>query len=374
MKLTASIKLLPTTEQAQALLVTLERINAACNWLARWAFMEKTADKLRLHGTSYRTLREQFGLSAQMAVRVIGKVCDTYKRDRKILPVFDLHGAVPYDQRILSFKALDRVSILTLDGRQTIPYVTGDYHRARMQGICGQSDLILKNGGWYLYVTVQVPETAPVEPQSFLGVDFGIRNLATDSDGIIYSGANVEAVSIRIHTLRTALQSAGSKSAKRHLKRLGSREARFRKNVNHVISKALVYKAKGTKRGIAIEDLKGIRERITVNKSQRAMHSRWAFSQLRSFVTYKAKLAGVVVIVVDPHNTSRECPSCGFTAKENRRSQASFLCKSCGFRDHADIVGAMNIARRATINWPIVSTVKCETCSHDTSLRSGTSY
>lgn len=369
MKLVATAKLLPTDAQAAALLKTLERANTACNWIAERAFAEKTADKLRLQGDFYRTIREQFGLSAQMAVRVIGKVCDTYKRDRKILPVFDLHGAVPYDQRILSFKALDRVSILTLTGRELIPYVTGDYHRARLQGVRGQSDLVLKDGYWYLYVTVEVPEEAPVEPKSFLGVDLGIRNLATDSDGVLHSGDNVEAVRVRLHTLRTTLQSVGTKSAKRHLKRLGSHEARFRKDVNHTISKALVAKAKGTNRGIALEDLKGIRDRVTVGKSQRARHSGWAFFQLRDFLTYKALLAGVVVVAVDPRNTSRECPSCGFTAKENRRSQAEFCCKSCGFADHADFVGATNIARRAAVNRPIVSTVKRE--PHSVKPRSG---
>jgi putative transposase len=373
MKLVATIKLLPTDEQAQALLATLERVNAACTWLAERAFEEKTADKYRLHGLYYKSMREQFGLSAQMAVRAIGKVCDAYKRDRSKQPRFKPHGAIAYDQRILSFKAADRVSILTLSGRLFVPFVTGNYHRARLEGVRGQADLVLRKGKWFLYVTVDVPDGAPIDPEDWLGVDLGIRNLAVDSDGEQHSGVGVETVRQRMHQLRSDLQSCGTKSAKRHLKRLSGHEARFRSDVNHTISKHIVAKAKGTGRGIALEDLLGIRSRATVRKGQRAMHSGWAFFQLRSFLSYKGALAGVPVVAVDPRNTSRTCPSCDHIDKANRRSQSEFCCKSCGFSDHADHVGAVNIARRASANMPIVASYERETVQSDTSFCSVTS-
>lgn len=355
MKLIATMKLLPGTEQAAALLATMERFNEACDWLGEQAFIAQSADKLRLQKTYYALLRERFGLSAQMAVRCISKVCEVYKRDKSKRPRFQARGAVPYDQRILSFKAADRVSILTLSGRVLLPYVTGDYHRARLDGAKGQSDLVLRRGKWFLFVTVDVTDGAPVEPKEWLGVDLGIRNLATDSDGEQHSGAVVEKVRLRTQKFRAALQSAGTRSAKRHLNKIAGKEARFRADVNHCISKHLVAKAQGTGRGISLEDLGGIRERTTVRREQRAMLGGWAFFQLRSFLSYKAALAGVPVRVVDPRNTSRTCPSCGHCAKENRTSQASFVCKSCGFSANADVVGATNIARRATVNGPIVS-------------------
>jgi IS605 OrfB family transposase len=357
-KLVATAKLLPTPEQADALLATLECVNAACNWLAERAFELKSADKYRLHGLHYRELREKFGLSSQMAVRAISKVVEAYKRDRTRKPTFKPRGAVAYDQRILSFKALDRVSLLTISGRILLPYVAGPYHRARLEGVRGQSDLVLRKGKWFLYVTVEVPDGSPVDPEGWLGVDLGIRNLAVDSDGEAHSGAAVEDTRQRHQWLRNALQSAGTKSARRHLKRLAGKEARFRSHTNHCISKHIVAKAKGTGRGIAVEDLTGIRERATVRRSQRAMHSGWAFFQLRSFLAYKAVLAGVKLVVVDPRNTSRTCPACGYIDKANRKSQSEFACKSCDFVDHADHVGAVNIARRASVMTPIVPGVE----------------
>jgi putative transposase len=61
-------------------------------------------------------------------------------------------------------------------------------------------------------------------------------------------------------------------------------------------------------RTIGIEDLKHIRSRVTVRRSQRDRHSKWAFAQLREFLTYKAKREGVTLKVVESKNTSRQCP------------------------------------------------------------------
>src|SRR5215207_4836904 len=97
--------------------------------------------------------------------------------------------------------------------------------------------------------------------------------------------------------------------------KMGGRQHRFQADTNHCISKQLVSKAQDTKRSIAIEDLKGIRARTTVRKAQRARHHNWAFGQLRAFLSYKAQLGGVLVIAVDPRNTSRTCSACGHCEK-----------------------------------------------------------
>lgn len=351
MKLIAQIKLEPSAPQRAVLLATMERFNEACDWLAGEAFAAQTADKYTLQADHYRALRKRFGLSAQMAVRAISKVSEAYKRDKSKRPTFRPRGAVPYDQRIMSFKAADRVSLLTLGGREVIPFVAGDYHAARLgpEVKRGQADLVLHRGRWYLYVTIEVPDGTPVKTTDVLGVDLGIRNLATDSDGERYSGDAVEAVRVRLQTHRAALQQVGTRAAHRKMQRVGRKESTFRKIVNHTISKRLVAKAQDTGRAIALEDLAGIRDRTPVRKGQRARHSGWAFLQLRCFVTYKCQVAGIQLVLVDPRNTSRTCPECGCIDRRNRRSQSEFVCKSCGFAQHADVVGARNIARKGRV-------------------------
>ena len=129
----------------------------------------------------------------------------------------------------------------------------------------------------------------------------------------------------------------------------------FALDTNHCISKKLVAKAKDTNRAIALEDLGGIRERVTFRRKQRAAFHSWSFYQLRSFVIYKAKRTGIPVFLVDPRNTSRTCSSCGHIDKANRPSQSQFSCMVCGFAGLADHIAAVNIGRRAAVNPPIVA-------------------
>lgn len=359
MKLVATVKLLVSADEKARLLATMARVNEACSWLATRAFELKTADKLRLQKLHYRDLRDRFGLSSQHAVRAISKVCEVYKRDRSKLARFREHGAIAFDQRLYTFKnGLDRVSLLALDGRIVVPCAVGSYHRARLEGVRGQADLVYRNGKLFLFVTVDVPDGSPIDPEGWLGVDLGIRNLAVDSDGESFSGEATLAARSRIARLRAGLQRSGTKSAKRHLRKLRLKERRFHAHTNHVISKKIVRKAEDTGRGIAVEDLRGIRERVTVRKAQRsALHS-WSFFQLRAFLSYKATLRGVPLVAVDPRNTSRTCPECGCVDKANRRSQAEFVCTGCGFAAHADWVGARNIASRGPVIGPLGSAVR----------------
>jgi len=350
MRLTIQLQLL-AGEDETLLLATMEAFNAAAQHAAKVGFEARLASQPGIHQRCYRDLREQYGLSAQMAVRAIGKAVEVLRRDKTKFPMFKPHGAITYDERILSWKGLNHVSLWTLKGRKVLPYVFGEYQAKRLDRLKGQVDLVYRDGKFYLYATGEFPEDHPVEATDFLGVDLGIVNLATDSDGNVYTGEQVEVVRQKHARIRRSLgKKMGGKrgtrrGARRTMKRIGNREARFRRHTNHTISKSLVANAKGTVRGIALEDLNGIREQTTVRREQRARHGGWAFFQLRQFVSYKAKLAGVSVVIVDARNTSRTCHECGHCEKANRQSQEQFLCKACGHTANADVNAARNIAR-----------------------------
>ena len=175
------------------------------------------------------------------------------------------------------------------------------------------------------------------------------------SDKVQVPGTDCEQVRQWYQGRRQILQSVGTKSAKRRLRKISTEESRFKKQVNHVISKHVVELAKGTSRGIALEDLTEIRERTTVRHGQRDRHSKWAFAQLRTFIQYKARIAEVPVVLVDPAYTSQQCSVCGYTDKKNRKIRNSFSCLSCNHAEPADINAAKNIARRAAVNQPMVA-------------------
>jgi len=362
MQLSIKVKLIPSTEQKGILLETIETYNKACDFVSQIAFENKTASVVKIHHLCYYEIRKRFNLSSQMAVRVVGKVADAYKiaRSKKLNlknpHTFRKHGAVIYDDRILTWKGLEKVSILTLRGRQIIPMVLGQYQEIKLlYPRRGQVDLLYQNGNFYLIPVVDVPEPPENIGKGFLGIDLGLVQLAVDNTGEIYSGKEVDNKRVKIDKLKSALQKKDTKSAKRHLKKLSGKESRFRTDVNHVISKKIVEKCKRHSLSLAIEDLAGIRQRVTVRKAQRRQHSSWAFDQLRKFLEYKTKLAGVFLKSVDPHYTSQRCSVCGYIAKHNRKNQSTFLCRSCGFSLNADHNGAINIAQLATVNLPIVA-------------------
>jgi len=356
MKQTMLLKLVPTEEQHRALLETMHQFNAGANFVASVAFAEKSANKHELQKLVYGELRSTYQLSSQLAIRCISKATEVYKRDKSIQPHFKSEGVIVYDPRVMSFKGLNIVSLLTLYGRVLVPFRIGAYQEPRMGSIKGQADLIYRKGVFYLAVTLDVPAPPPDETADTLGVDLGIVNLATDSEGETFSGEAVEKARKRHHALRQRLQKRGTKSAKRHLKKLSGKERRFRTTTNHVISKRIIQKAKAHGQAIAIEELRHIRTRTerTVQRSQRSKHSSWAFAQLRSFLSYKAALAGIPLHTVNPRYTSRRCSQCRHGEKANRKSQAEFACQQCGFRCNADYNAAVNISR-ASVMAPIAA-------------------
>ena len=364
MKKVIQVQLKPTSEQAGLLEQTMRQFNQACNWLAEKAFERKLANRFALHKLHYHDLREQFELPAQMACLVCAQVAGSYKRDKSKPVSFRPLAAMPYDRHLLRFWDLNTVSLSTLQGRVKMPMVMGDYQAEQFGNVKLFAELVRrKDGKWFLMATVEFADLPPVDPDDFLGVDLGVENLATDSDGDMHSGEDVEVVRVKCQTLKQQLQSAADKAAnarkrkriRKKLKRTAEREMRFRRHTNHLLSKRLIEKAKGTRRGIALEELKGIRQSIRFRKPQRNRMGSWGFDQLRQFITYKAKQAQVMLKMVDPKYTSQMCAQCEHVERGNRSSQSRFCCKQCGHQAHADCNAARNIRARALVNVPQVS-------------------
>ncbi|MFF8601700.1 RNA-guided endonuclease InsQ/TnpB family protein [Streptomyces sp. NPDC015232] len=371
MKLTVQVKLEPTSDQAVALLSTLRACNEAASWVAKIAFENEEFKNFSLRKRVYGQVRERWGLGAQAAQHVIKRTCDAYaalrarpaaggrgvSRNARYRwtpgrPVaFRPEGAQPFDDRMLSWRwDAGTVSLWTVRGRlKSVRFaVGGEQLRMLRRYRRGESDLLYRDGMWFLMATCEVPEAERiVEPSDYLGVDLGIVNIATTSDGEIFAGRRLNRLRSRERALRKKLLEKKTKSAKRRLRRRRRKEARRSRDVNHKIAKKIVAEAERTGRGIALEDLTGIRERVRLRKPQRAMMHTWAFAQLGGFIAYKARRAGVQVVYVDPSHTSSTCAACGHNDKANRVSQARFVCRSCGFVDHADRNGSRNIRARA---------------------------
>jgi putative transposase len=222
------------------------------------------------------------------------------------------------------------VSIWTTAGRlRNVRTVGNPDHLALLRSrSIGETDLICRDGVWLLHAVIESPDASKREPvNGFLGVDLGIVNIATTSDGDRMSGARLNRYRKRQQRVRKRLQAKKTSSARRLLKKRRRKEQRFATDVNHQVSKRIVAEAERTGRGIAVELLTGIRERVRLRKPQRAALHTWAFAQLG------------------------QCHRCGVVDKNNRRSQASFICGRCGFVGHADHNAAHNVAQRGVECW-----------------------
>jgi predicted transposase len=149
MKLIAQVKLLPTPQQADALRHILETTNAACNYISTVAWETQTFGKFALQKLCYPHVREIFGLSAQIVIRALAKVGDTYKLGKQTQRTFCPLAAIAYDDRILSWNLLEpSVSIWTLKGRLSIPFVAGERQMRLLNTRMGETDLVYHRGNW----------------------------------------------------------------------------------------------------------------------------------------------------------------------------------------------------------------------------------
>ncbi|WP_340694593.1 transposase [Hydrogenobacter thermophilus] len=360
MLLTAKGKLLPAQEHKEKLLRTIQVVNQARNYISEVAFSGRLANKVKLQRVVYEEVRRRFGLPAQHTVRAIASVVNSYKAkkkrrwEKKI--EFDTFSAIDLDQRLISFKGIDRASINTVEGRIVLPVVWGSYFRERVAFRRGHAKLVYDRhkNEFYLLVAVELPEGEVSEPQGVLGVDAGVSYMAVDSLGNFY-GEEVVRKRLHLRKKRQELQEKLSqkkkekkdtRSVRRALKRLARKEKNFVRTKTHEIAKRVVALAKALSLAIALEKLKGARERITVSgrgKTLNYLLSSWNYRLLQSFISYKAKLEGVRVLYVEPHGTSITCPVCGYRDRENRKSQSEFECRACNFRENADLVGAVNL-------------------------------
>ena len=351
---TIACKLAPTAEQRGELDATLTAFANACNFIADVARREHTTNKVKIQHACYQEVRAQFGLSANLAIRAIARVCAALKVKSKAHSTFD-PTSIDYDQRIFSFREWDWTFSLTLlRSRARLETALGDYQQGRLKGQTPTSATLVKRRDGTFFLHVQLKGTAPIpsETTDVLGVDLGRTDIAHTSDDQDWSGQDLTAVRNRYSRLRAALQkkaSKGTRSTRRRcrqlLARLSGREARFQRHLNHEISKDLTQNALASGRAIALEDLTGIRERTNQqprNKTERRHSNSWAFFQLRAFVTYKAEHAGVVLHLVPPAYTSQMCHQCLHLGE---RKGKRFVCTNpvCLWHGDADLNGARNI-------------------------------
>ena len=345
----------PTPEQASALVETsrqfTEVFNAVCAW--GWANSEKNG--VRLHHATYRDLKSLLpalvsDLHCQARVRATEALKSAFAlrlKGRKVGCPRSSACPPRLNKHTFTLKwASGEVRLSTTAGRMTVPFAVPAFSEKWAGGTPLTADLIERNGKWWLHVVVEVPAPKVAPSPEIVGVDLGLAHSAVTSNNRFLGKRGWRRVEDRDLRLRRSLQGTGTKSAKRHLRKLRRRQGQFRRDCDHVLSKEIVASVEpgGT---IVLEDLTHIRSRA---KTRRGLQARrlhgWSFAQLQTFVRYKAEDRGCTVALVDPRHTSQACSRCGHVARNNRRSQSEFHCRQCGYATNADRNAALNIAAK----------------------------
>lgn len=327
----------------------------ACSCIAQWGRDHQEANPIRLHHALYRDIRKDFGLPANLVVTALRRAAGNlrasgFKGRFQYKPTF-----VALDARTFTLRLdLGEISFSTHSGKRVqAKLIIGPYqHEALWTAERVQSAILVRTKtGYYANIVVE-SQAQEASPGSTLGVDLGIRNIAATSSGWIRPGQDLRLYREDRWRIRASLQSKGTKGAKRALRRSSGRERRYAAWINHNVAKRIVAEARtsGASR-IALEDLRGIRERTRVpNRHRNRMMALWAFRQLQEFIRYKATAKGIEVVFVPAAYTSKTCNRCLKPGIQNRET---FVCTACGLSMDADLNGALVIAARgAAVNRP----------------------
>lgn len=287
--------------------------------------------------------------SAVKAQAIIDAISIRRKKQRNVVlkkPVYFINNQnykIDAEKQTVSFPLWDgKCKRFTFDALIT------DKDREMLKNKQGILRVVQKSGKWYAQVAIEIRE-GKSEDLGIMGIDLGLKIPAVvstkDKVGFFGNGRMNKYIRRRYNSRRKKL---GKAKKLNDIKNSKDKESRVMRDINHKISRQIVNFAKVEKVGkIRMEDLSGIRQTTkTSRKNAKALH-RWNFYQLQNFIGYKATLLGIGVERINPQYTSQICLICGSI---NKAIDRKYVCSSCGFVGHRDIIASKNIRDCRTVN------------------------
>ena len=344
----------------EPLVHTATMYTQACQVALDYGFKNKTHNKNKINAGTYMQIREKIPrLPSGLVQCARDQAAEMLKRERLRRLSTKKKMQIRYDKRTFKFYPDgEYVSLSTVIGRMNFPVNIYKYMRQYLHGKFTNAQLVVRKGKVFLNIQCKLPDKQPhIESQSVLGIDRGIMNIVTCSDNSFANSSHLRKVKGHYQYLKAKLQSIGTASAIRKLKKLSGAERRFTLDVNHVLAKEIVQKPYDV---FAVEALRIGRRKIHGRRFNRMLGG-WSYGQLLTMLTYKSENIGKRIVQVNPRHTSQRCSKCGYIDKQNRKG-LKFKCKQCGFELNADLNAARNIGEigkselvRLSVNQPIVA-------------------
>jgi len=327
---------------------TIYAYTNAFNHVCQVGFESKDTNGVSLHHKTYnecrKTLPSQLSISARTkATETLKSVKAIINKGKKATCPKSKQTAIRYDVNSYSlWLNKNLISISTISGRKKFNIIIPEYFKQYLTWKYTTADLFIKNDKVFIHVVFEKEIADTPSNDNFVGIDRGINKIAVTSQNKFYDGKKIKTISRRYEKIRSMLQSK-KHSGKRHLKKIKSKEQRFRRDVNHTVTKQIVNSIDSGST-IVLEKLTGIRN-AKARKEQRKELNKWNFFQFEQFLTYKAMAKGIKVEYTPAQYTSQKCSNCGVILKSNRKSQAVYECEKCYFCLNADLNASRNIRK-----------------------------
>ena len=347
MILARKLKLIVSNEQHEVLMETLAQYKCCVDRVFEYGFKNRSTSGQNLHNATYRELRDKYpDLPSALVCCARVKATEGLKAIKSKTkgkfntkqPKSGLSPAIRYNSTCCAI-GKDIFAITTTQGRIKLGIVNNPFVKEDYKTFSTTCEVNYRKGNWYLTIFVETPCEKPLPTKDILGIDRGVKNIAVCSNNKFFNSRHLRNIKGKYRYLRKKLQSKGTHSALRGLKKLSGKENRFVKDTNHCISKQIVELPFDT---FVLEEL-NIHAKKKNGKKFNTKLSGWSWYQLEQFLTYKALLKGKKVEYVDPRYTSQKCSVCGYVYRGNRKTQSGFLCRRCGFQVNADINASRNI-------------------------------
>lgn len=357
--LTSKVRLYPTNEQAQEFTNIANLYRDVCNVVSHWVFDHHfEVGRNDFNHQLYHALRKRYpSLNSAMVQSTYRTVDARYKtvrqqlfqhpyhfRDKNTGKWYQygrdlnwLHKPIKFSRpqadyvRNINYSFVKQGTLISLNVLgQRIKVAFNDKYTQdwfTQNAKLGTAKLVQSSGRWFLHipVTMELDSWNKATNKHIVGIDRGLRQIMTLYDEYgntkFFSGKSIAYKRKKFAYLRRQLQSKGTKSAKRHLKKLGQRENRWMTDVNHRLSKTLV-DYYGSDTLFVLEDLTNVtfERRYATKDATHDLHS-WSFYDLENKLTYKAQMSHSQVVKVSAEYTSQRCPRCGQIRKESRNHQ-----------------------------------------------------
>lgn len=316
-------------------------LSSIFNEHVEWSFKYKSYNKNKAHKALYEKLRLKYPeVPSGLLQSTRDTALEAVKANKfKFKPLKSETSGIRFDKRCASIRG-NLLSISTLNKRaKTLINIPNNFeHVFKTWKFTGLQLIFDKQKQQFFACLNYEKENPKTVSGDVLGIDRGLKNIISCSNGYEISGKNRNKIKRTYSYNRKKLQAKGTRSAKRRLRQMAKREMRFSLNENHIISKELVNLPY---QHFVLEKLSKMGKKKHGKRFNRKI-SNWSYYQLEQLIIYKAEALGKTVEYVDPRYTSQRCNYCGYIDRNNRVLER-FRCKKCSYEDGADFNASKNI-------------------------------